>query len=148
MVLVDVFFHTTSSSVRESIAQQGLRSGQSGGYTTSSWADLVYGKRPVYLSKDPEISPFFEYEGADKDIWQVSISDGLLADLQSLVDAGWAADTFTDLASSGMRRFEHWFSCAELLRPGSFAARTAILDTETAAFLGDIPSENLQLLKR
>jgi len=144
-----IAFHSTTSEKAQKILEYGLRAGITDGFTQAgSWADEIYGTRPVYLSLDPNT-----FKGDV--VLSVDLSGiDYVADLPSLVDYGayvsenglyWEEgelpEPFTYLLNDG----EFWFE--EFLEPGP--VRDAAVDTtRTLAVLEDIPSDRISVYNR
>jgi len=144
-----IAFHSTTSEKAQKILEYGLRAGITDGFTQAgSWADEIYGTRPVYLSLDPNT-----FKGDV--VLSVDLSGiDYVADLPSLIDYGayvsenslyWEEGElpkpFTYLLNDG----EFWFE--EFLEPGP--VRDAAVDTtRTLAVLEDIPSDRISVYNR
>lgn len=91
-----VLYHTSSKKAEESILAKGLVSGRKGFTKGGDFADDIYGKRPVYLSLNPNRSRHTSYLdlGEKQTIYEIDkeSTGTLLPDLPGLVDAGATLD--------------------------------------------------------
>jgi hypothetical protein len=136
------WFHRTTSDRVDSILQHGLKVGSEINLTLGGdWSFEVYGQRPVFLSKSPDM---FYKEHAPILLEVDTTGIELVADLPSLVDAG----AYYDLDEWCM-----WFkgsdaelSFDDLLNPYADECKEVIRRTGTAACLTDIPPNHIRVI--
>ena len=148
-------YHVAPTSLRESIQQNGLLPGNSGGFTTEGhWADEHYGGRPVFMSQVPGKSADTRYDMSDKDVWRVNVKDHpLLPDLPGLYDNGasleeglgmWYNEGYTPEALKPFEDEDGMLYFNDLLGK---AAPHAIATTQTAATMHPVTPDRLELVK-
>ena len=147
-----VLYHSTPPWQAEAIEANGLKisSGGIGFSLAGTWADEIYGTRPIYLSAKPGQASEREYEGT---IFEVEVTGlQLYPDLPTLVDYGayveeegvyWEHEAepkeMTPLVDGdGMIYFE------DLLTPGHPTAAAVINLTGTAVSLEDISPDRIK----
>jgi len=148
-------YHRTKVKNLKGIQKEGLKGMHTlNGLTEAgSWADKYYGKRPIYLSLDPER---FETDGDL--LLQINV-DGLdlVADLPSLVDHAANIDEDNDgiwweegQEPDSLVQFIHPetedIHIDDFLNPNSPVAKAAIDLTQTAATLSDIKPSRISVL--
>ena len=150
-----IFYHSTPPWQADAIADEyGLKINSKGvGFSLAgTWADKIYGTRPIYLSTKPGAGGGREYEGAILEVDTTGLQ--LYPDLPTLVDYGayveedgvyWEHEAepkemtpFVD--GDGMLYFE------DLLAPGHPVAEAVINLTGTAVSLSDIPPERIKMV--
>tara|TARA_R110000824_G_scaffold159_1_gene574 strand:+ start:114 stop:623 length:510 start_codon:yes stop_codon:yes gene_type:complete len=150
-----IFYHSTPPWQAEEVEAKGLKTGSEGiGFSIAgTWADKIYGTRPVYLSTKPGFGGDREYEGTILEIDTTGLQ--LYPDLPTLVDFGayveeeegmyWEYGTepkemkpFVD--GDGMIYFE------DLLTPGHPVANAVMKLTGTAVSLKDISSDRIKII--
>ena len=147
-----ILYHSTPPWQAEAIEENGLKTSSGGvGFSIAgTWADEIYGTRPIYLSAEPGKGGGREYEGVVLEVDTTGVQ--LYPDLPTLVDSGayveeegmyWEHETepkemtpFVD--GDGMLYFE------DLLAPGHPAANAVIAMTGTAVSLSDIPPDRIK----
>jgi hypothetical protein len=143
-----VVYHTTARKNVDSVLSQGLIPGKSGGYTLDgSWADQIYGKRPIYVSLDPG-----EYTSSESVILKISIPKSLLiTDLPSLIDHGGNLSEESIYWEEGdeLKKLSKFLEDGEIdfrsLLKNRKVIEAAIQVTRTAAVLINIDNKNIKL---
>ena len=148
----NLFYHSTPPWQAEAIEENGLKTSSGGlGFSIAgTWADEIYGNRPIYLSVEPGKGGGREYEGTVFEVDTTGLQ--LYPDLPTLVDYGayveeegvyWEPEAEPEEMSpfvdgDGMLYFE------DLLAPGHPAANAVMAMTGTAVSLSDISPDRIK----
>lgn len=149
----DIMYHSTSIKNRDKIIQYGLLTDMKGGFTEAgSWAQKIYKKNPIFLSKDKN-----RFKTKESIVFAVDVKNiKLFPDIPSLIDFGAYIDENIDgdiiiYWKDGEVPSEFYnifgndceFLADELLTDENII-NAAINLTRTVAVLRDIPPENIE----
>ena len=148
-------YHSTldTGGQAESIEKTGLRTGTGIGFTLQgSWADKIYGTRPIYLSVKPGFGGGRSYEGIPFEVDVTGLD--LVTDLPTLADYGAYVEEDGMYWEDGevppeMKEVvdgDGFVLFDDLLQPNSPAATAAFTLTDTAVSLEDIPPDRVSRL--
>ena len=148
-------YHSTldTGGQAESIEKTGLRTGTGIGFTLQgSWADKIYGTRPIYLSVKPGFGGGRSYEGIPFEVDVTGLD--LVADLPTLTDYDayveedgvYWEDGEVPPEMEGVVDGDGFVLFDDLLQPNSPAANAAFTLTDTAVSLEDIPPDRVSRL--